>query len=210
MTKILPQGPDLPLSQALAWIAFGDITNSEFHWDDYAGGKAALEAAVEAFVTSESCGKIPTLGKLVSNLDTIDLKDQPIVNTEPIPNQRFHDYRQYDQKYCGFRRGRGLFGFADEQDGCFIYEVPHLIKEDHFYRDVVVDRDALLEEFPATLVGIKVTYEHVVKWCRDWIANNKGSDSNKAWLEFKKCPEFKGCSRDHMFRDAWTEAKTIK
>jgi hypothetical protein len=208
MTKILPQGPDLPLSQALAWIAFGDITNSEFHWDDYAGGKAALEAAVEAFVTSASCGKIPTLGKLVSNLDTIDLKDQPIVNTEPIPNQRFHDYRQYDQKYCGFRRGRGLFGFADEQDGCFIYEVPHLIKEDQFYRDVVVDRDALLKEFPSKLAGASVPFEDVVAWCRGWIANGKGNDNNKAWHAFSKLPEFEGCSRDEVFRNAWKEVKT--
>lgn len=206
MTKVLPQDPYLTISQALAWIAFGDVTNSETHWGDYAGGKAALEEAVEEFVTSASCGKISTLGKFVSSHSA----DPASFNTEAIPIERFHDYRQYDQTYCGLRRGLGLFGFADEQDGCLVYEVPRLKEQEEFYRDVVVDRRALLEEFPPTSVGITVTYKHVVKWCRDWIANNKGSDGNKAWSEFKNCPEFKGCSRDHTFRDAWTEAKTTK
>ena len=203
MTKVLPLGPYLSISQALAWIAFGDEANSDIHWDDYAGGKVALEEAVETFITSASCGKIPTLGKFVSSHSA----DPASFNTEAIPNERFHDYRQYDQKYCGLRRGRGLYGFADEQDGCFVYKVPRLKGQEEFYRDVVVDRQALLNEFPPKSVGITVTYEHVVKWCKDWIADNKGSDGNKAWPEFKKCPEFKGCSRDGWFRPAWDEVK---
>lgn len=206
MSKVLPQGPYLPLSQALAWIAFGDVTNSEIHWDDYAGGKAALEAAIEAFVTLASCGKIPTLAKFVSS----HRENRATVNTEAIPNERFHDYRQYDQKYCGLRRGRGLFGFADEQDECFVYKVPRLKEVQEFYREVVVDRDALLKEFPSKLAGASVPFEHVVKWCRNWRANGKGNDGNKAWREFTKLPEFKGCSREHTFRPAWEESKPIK
>jgi hypothetical protein len=206
MTKVLPQDPYLSLSQALAWIAFGDVTNSEIHWDDYAGGKAALEAAIEAFVTLASGGKIPTLGKFVSGHSA----DPASFNTETIPNERFHDYRQYDQKYCGLRRGRGLFGFADEQEGYFVYEVPRLKEVQEFYREVVVDRDALLKEFPSRLAGASVPFEHVVKWCRDWRDNGKGNDGNKSWREFTKLPEFKGCSREHTFRPAWEESKPIK
>jgi len=202
VSNVLPQGPYLALSEALAWIAFGDATNSEINWHDYAGGKAGLEEAVEAFVTAASCNKIPTLGKLVGSHSA----DPASFDTKIIPAERFHDYRQYDQTYCGLRRGRGLLGFSDEQDGCFVYNMPPL-KDVEFYRDVIVDRQALLDQFPAKSVGIKVTHEHVVTWCRDWIANGKGGDSNKAWREFAKLPEFKGCSRDHWFRPAWDEAK---
>lgn len=204
MTKVLPQDPHLPLSWALAWIAFGDVTNSETHWDNYAGGKAALEEAVEAFVTLASCGNIPTLGKFVSS----HLANRATVNTESIPHERFHDYRQYDQKYCGLRRGRGIFGFADDQDGCFVYKVPRLKEVQGFYREVIVHRDALLKEFPPRLAGASVPFEDVVEWCRGWRANGKGNDSNKAWHAFSKLPEFKGCSRDDVFRKAWVKEKT--
>jgi hypothetical protein len=77
-----------------------------------------------------------------------------------------------------------------------------------FYREVVVDRDALLKEFPPRLAGASVPFEDVVAWCRGWIANGKGNDSNKAWHAFSKLPEFEGCSRDEVFRNAWKEVKT--
>lgn len=202
MKSSLPQQPYLSLSEALAWIAFADTTNADSHWVDFHQAKAAMEAAVEAITTSASAGKISTLGKFVSG-PSVDVSQ---LNTESIPRERFHDFRKYDPTCCGLRAGHGLLGFPDERGGAFVYTVPNVERQD-YYREVLVDRDALMQEFPATMVGIKATPEQVEQWCRDWISNGKGTDGNKAWRVFARCPEFKRCSREDWFRPAWERAK---
>ncbi len=203
MALIAPSTPFLKLSEALTWIAFGDVSNSDIHWTNYSKAKQQLADALEAFATAASREEISVLGKLVEN----HLVDPDACNTDTIPANRFHDFRQYDQSHCGLRFGRGLFGFPDAQGYCIINENMHGGRQ-QFYRDVLVERTSLLSAFPVAAVGVKTTYDDAVQWCREWIAGGRGNDQNKAWQKFKSDPQFDNCSRDNWFRPAWETAKT--
>lgn len=201
----LPTTPFVPLSGALSWIAFGDWSNSDIHWQDYPAAKQRFENALISFLNAAITGAIKVRGKLVPD----HTSDPKISNTIDIPSECFHDFRQFDQNFCGLRVGRGLFGYAT-QDGASFDHAHYSLGRKEFYRDVVVCRDALISHFPASLVGVNVPQEHVVSWCEEWIANGRGRNGNKAWKEFSQLPEFKGCSRDDVFRPAWDQAKRIK
>jgi len=202
-SQTLPSKPFVTLSEAVSWIAFGDCSNSEIHWREYSQAKLMLENALTRFVDAASAGAIRTLGKLVAGHDI----DPMSVDTVEIPAERFQDFRQYDQTYCGLRVGAGLFGFATEGNASFDYAVTSIGRRE-FYREVVVCRDDLIAQFPETMKGRRATPEEIEQWCRDWIKNGKGRDGNKAWKVFKDAPEFTGLSRDDCFRPAWEAAKT--
>jgi hypothetical protein len=190
-----------PLSTVLSWIAFGDWTDADTHWDGYAQAKEQLEDALARFTDRASDGLILVRGKLAVGSDV----DQVALDTDDIPAARFHDFRQYDLTCCGLRYGEGLFGFPEQVENSFNYVHMSSGRRD-FYRDVLVRREDVDREFPASAVGPKTTHQDVVKWCKEWLANGRGGQT-KAWPVFSKVPQFKGCSRDDWFRPAWDEAK---
>jgi hypothetical protein len=199
----MPSKRYAPLSAVLSWIAFGEWTDADTHWDCYAQAKSQLEDAMARFSDTASDGLIFVRGKLAQNSDV----DPVALDTDDIPAARFHDFRQYDLTCCGLRYGEGLLGFPEESENSFNYVHKPSGRRD-FYRDVVVRREDVDREFPASTVGPKVTPEEVVRWCRDWVASGRGNNMNTAWPEFSKDPRFKGCSRDDWLRPAWNEAKT--
>lgn len=203
MATLISNRQYVALSEALSWIAFGDLADSVAHWQNYTDAKQRLEQALTDLLTAATSGTIRLRGKLVPNANA----DPVAINTDEIPATRFHDFRQYDQSCCGLRAGTGLFGFGEEAAGSFDYFYQPLGRQD-FYRDVLVCRDDLISVFPAPFGGRKVSHAEVVQWCRDWIAGGRGNDGNKAWKEFSALPEFEGCSREDVFRPAWLEAKT--
>ncbi len=199
----LPDKPFLNLSEALSWIAFGDTSNPDHYWGHYQSAAEKLAEAVEALVTAASTGNVALFGKYVSDQSL----DADLVDTLPIPTEKLLDFRQYDLKHFGLRFGKGLLGFPQEREGKYVCDLPE-VKRKAFYRDVVVDSQTLTHVFPPSRVGIKVSHEHVVDWCRDWMNSGKGTDGNKAWRTFKTLPQFEGLSREDCFRPAWGEAKS--
>jgi hypothetical protein len=194
----------VPLGTALAWIAFGDWTDGDTPWSNYTQAKRQLEDALERFLGKASEGVISVRGRLAESLDA----DPIDLDTSDVPATRFHDLRQYDLTCVGLRRGEGLLGFPEEGETSYDY-VHRPIGRHEFYRDVLVSRDDLVREFPASAVGPKATHQDVVRWCREWQASDQGGQ-NKAWPVFSKDPRFKGLSRDDCFRPAWGEAKRSK
>ncbi len=159
------------LSEALSWIAFGDLTNSDVHWQKYTEAKRRMEEAVVKFSDLASRGKIDVLGKWVSNHDD----DPAEVDTTKIPAERFHDYQQYDQQYCGLRVGTGLAWFANEHEGTFVYTVPLTQRKD-FYRDVLVLREQLESAVPISKIKVQATIAAETQ-CGSWLTEQFSCDT---------------------------------
>lgn len=194
----------VPLTAALKWIAFGDWTDGNTPWSNYAQAKQQFEEALVRFLDRASEGAISVRGRLAPRLDA----DPMSLETSDVPAARFHDCRQYDLTCAGLRRGEGLLGFPEEDGISYVY-VHRPIDRHEFYRDVLVSCEDVVREFPASAVGPKTTHQDVVEWCKDWLASDRGGEK-KAWPVFSKEPRFKGCSRDDWFRPAWREVKTLK
>lgn len=195
-----PAGPFVTLTQALSWIAFGGWSHSDHYWQSYNESKQRLEQGLEEFCDAACTGEIVIHAKLVPHHDAAP----STFNTVVVPQERFHDFRQYDQVCSSLRFGSGLFGFGSEDAEGLTYTQQPIVRAE-FYRDVVVSKDQLIGKWPNPVAGKTAPYERVLEWCRQWKAKGKGADMNKAWKAFKINPEFKGCSRDHVFRPAWRE-----
>jgi hypothetical protein len=74
------------------------------------------------------------------------------------------------------------------------------------YLGVEVRRDDVMGAFAPT-PSPRLTYEQVIEWCRDWIAEGNGTGMDGAWIAFHADPAHAGFSRDDVFRPAWKEAK---
>ena len=191
----------VPLTATLKWIAFGDWTDGDTPWSNYARAKQQLEEALVRFLDKASEGVMSVRGRFAPSLDA----DPMSLETSDVPAARFHDYRQYDLTCAGLRRGEGLLGFPEEVGTSYVC-LHRPLDQHEFYRDVLVSREDVVREFPASAAGPKTTHQDVVKWCKEWLASGRGGQ-NKAWPVFSKVPQFKGCSRDDWFRPAWDEAK---
>ena len=151
------------LTQALSWIAFGDWSDSDDHWQCYSDSKQRLEKAVEQFCDAACDGTFDVWGKCVP-----DYKANPdAFDTKLIPIERLHDFRQYDQTHCGLRVGDGLFGFADEVGKVYTY-APQPSAREQFYREVKVKEGDIIRVFPYAQNNV-VNTVGAEKRCQGWL-----------------------------------------
>lgn len=158
-----PAGPFVTLTQALSWVAFGDWSHSDHHWQNYSDSKQRLEQALEEFCDAACTGKIAIRAKLVPH----HAADPSHFNTVVIPQERFHDFRQYDPLYCGLRVGRGLFGFGSQDAEGLTYTQQPIVRAE-FYRDVRIRGDQLTKVFQPSAAQVKTTSK-ADKDCTRWL-----------------------------------------
>lgn len=167
-----PNRSFVTLAQALSWIAFGDWSNSDDHWQNYTDGKQRLEEAVDQFCDAACTGTFDVWGKWVP-----DYQANPnAFDTNLIPIERLLDFRQYDQTHCGLRVGAGLFGFAVESAEDFTY--PHQpIVRNEFYREVKVKEGDLISVFPHAQTKA-VSIVGAENKCQGWLREEFGRDQD--------------------------------
>ena len=171
-TNTLTKRSFATLTQALSWIAFGDWSNSDDHWQCYSDSKQRLEKAVEQFCDAACAGTFDVWGKWVP-----DYKANPnAFDTNLIPIERLLDFRQYDQRHCGLRVGAGLFGFADEVGKGFTYAPQPSVRE-QFYREVKVKEGDLIRVFPHAQTKV-VSIVGAETRCQGWLREEFGRDQD--------------------------------
>lgn len=199
--------PRVSLSEAISWIAFGialdaDRLERALHLGGLAGGdlqqaQRDMEQAVENLLRAGSDQRVAFFGRYLESRQSNGSV------SASIDYLSLDDYRQFDVDRDRLHYGSGLATW---------YSAPHvgtLRHGDHagLFSGVTVDREQLLEHFPAK-VPPRPTHEQVVAWCRNWIDTGKGNGEDKAWPVFTADTRHKGLSRENCFRPAWREAKT--
>ena len=154
MTNALPNNSFVTLSEALSWMAFGDVRdkqllNSELAGAsfgmDYARAKQCLEEAVSSLTDAASGGSLEMRGKYLTNHDV----DPDGVKIEVIPAVELDNQRQFDITIDGLRFGSGLAWLPDEQGECVYTACNH----PDFYTEVTVNRRDLMRVFSGGVAG---------------------------------------------------------
>lgn len=203
-----PHRSYVPLSEAIQWIyqsVAGQTPLTSMSDFD-------LNEAMERLADRGGNGVIGIRGRYIRSLR--DLSQLPYADTVELTPSILRDYRHLHVSKWGLQRGTGI---TSNQNGPSFDEGfarwtsrsddPDYFPDDGYF-DVEVCRDDLMREFPAPPLAAKPSHDEVVSWCRHWIETGKGNGSARAWAAFQKMREFKGCSRDDVFRPAWNEAKT--
>lgn len=160
----------LKLSEALAWIAFGDVSDSEGHWSNYDEAKGKLEDALVILLDKGASGAI----ELVGRFDLNSGSPYGAVDTTTISRQSCHDFQMYDQSCNGLRRGHPpqLLWFGEKvcDDSGERFETTLMDGlQGPYYRDVHVLGEDLYALFPKSLASV--------------ISTCKAEDACRTWLE---------------------------
>ena len=196
-----PNRSFVTLAQALSWIAFGDWSNSDEHWQRYSDAKRSLEKAVEQFCDAACAGTFDVWGKLVPDYQV----NPNTCDTNLIPIERLIDFRQYDQMHCGLRVGAGLFGFAVESAKGFTYAHQPIVRNE-FYRDIKVREGDLIKVFPhaqTKVVSIVGAEKRCQGWLREEFARDPDRRSSKKTFRERALQEIPGLSA-RGFDRAWS------
>ena len=148
-SRELPTNGYASLSEALSWIGFSIALDHErFRLAlDYASfgsqTEAQLKGAVIKLTQSGLSEKVRFLGKYVEKYN--DQKQSASALTAKVDPMKFLDFAQFDSLYGGLRHGNGL---SWERENNSIERA--LNGRQDGYRDVLVNREDLVREFPGS------------------------------------------------------------
>jgi hypothetical protein len=121
MVNKLPSTKYVTLSEALSWLAFGDVRKRESLNKELAGSQAfgikysdakqRLEDVLSLLVSAALNGKVKLYGQYLSDLGA-GVDDQV---TEEIHTIKFSDFKQFDITVDGLRFGSGLAWLPNEK-----------------------------------------------------------------------------------------------
>ncbi len=150
MVNKLPSTKYVTISEALSWLAFGDVRKREALNKEladqafgipYKAAKQRLENVLSLFVSTALNGKVKLYGQYLSDLGAG--ADDEV--TEEIPTIKLSDFKQFDITVDGLRFGSGLAWLSDEKTE-WIVKSPKRVDG---YIDVTAQRSDLMRVFSA-------------------------------------------------------------